>query len=115
MIASDIISAARVMLQDTSAGADQRWTDAEMLLWIREGQPIICGLRPDSRIHPTTGVRIAVTTPATTADSLWLPEKWKSAMTNYLLHRCYLRDSEDAGNGVLAKTYWDLFMGDMTR
>lgn len=45
MLASDIISRAAILLQDT---ANERWTSAELLKWISDGQRLIAMARPDS-------------------------------------------------------------------
>lgn len=43
--ASSIISKVRTLLQDTTS---VRWTDAELLGWLNDGQRAICTLRPDA-------------------------------------------------------------------
>lgn len=45
MLASDIISRARIVINDADA---VRWTDAELLKWISDGQRLIALVRPDS-------------------------------------------------------------------
>ena len=43
ILSNDIISRAQTVLQDTSAA---RWTAAELLLWLNDGQREICLLKP---------------------------------------------------------------------
>lgn len=45
MLASDIISRARIVINDADA---VRWTDSELLKWISDGQRVIVLVRPDS-------------------------------------------------------------------
>lgn len=66
MLASDIVSRVRALLQDPSS---VRWTDSELLLWVAEGQQMIASLRPDSTAQVSDLVMPAGQTRAQLADT----------------------------------------------
>lgn len=62
MLASDIIDRARILLQDADS---VRWTDAELIKWINDGQRAIVVVRPDAStanvtLNLTTGTKQAI-------------------------------------------------------
>lgn len=61
MLASEIISRAQIVLNDNGG---TRWTDAELLKWISDGQRVIALVRPDS-CSVNTAVTLAAGTKQT--------------------------------------------------
>ena len=47
MIASDITSRARILLNDVDA---TRWIDAELFKWISDAQKLVAMMRPDASV-----------------------------------------------------------------
>lgn len=66
MLASEVVSRVRALLQDPSA---VRWTDSELLLWVAEGQQMIATLRPDSTAQVSDLVMVANAHRATLASN----------------------------------------------
>ena len=69
MLASDIISRARTILNDVDG---VRWLDTELLNWINDGQRLIALVRPDSSVSNTTVTLVAGTKQTIPADGLRL-------------------------------------------
>ena len=117
MTGTNVADAVRVLTQDTAVlDADRRWTASELLAWTNEGVGEIKKFRPDCIFNVDTGDEIAQSPSSLSAltETLWLPDKWKKALTDYVCHRCYMRDSEDAGNRALASEFWNAFTGDIS-
>lgn len=64
MLASDVIEAARRLINDetSSAVSGVRWLDAELLDWIGEAQRELVKLKPEA--YPVTAVHTVVDTSA---------------------------------------------------
>lgn len=111
MLASDIISAARGTLID--ATAPYRWTDADMLLWLNAGLQELWKRRPDA-FYITT---IVVTAPAAMAiisSTVPVLDQFQQALTDYLLFRCFSRDSDDQANVSRSEIHMKLFIAEIT-
>jgi hypothetical protein len=109
----DVITEARGLLQDNHADeALRRWSDADLTIYANSACVAIRGKRPDARFDPDTGGIISVTTAVSTALSanLSIAAKWRQAIVNFMLHRAYLRDSEDTVNAKLSADYLQLFL-----
>lgn len=69
MLASDIISRARIVLNDADG---VRWFDNELLAWISDGQRVIALVRPDSCVSNSTLTLVAGTKQTIPGDGLRL-------------------------------------------
>lgn len=69
MLASDIISRARIVLNDADA---VRWLDTELLSWINDGQRVIALVRPDASVSNTTVTLAAGTKQTIPSDGMRL-------------------------------------------
>lgn len=69
MLASDIISRARTVLNDADG---VRWLDAELLNWINDGQRVIALVRPDASVSNTTLTLVSGSKQSLPADGLRL-------------------------------------------
>lgn len=43
-------------------------------------------------------------------DTMSVPDFYRSALVDYVLYRCFLKDSEDAANRAMAETFYGQFM-----
>jgi len=116
MKASEIITAARDLLQDIATeAADQRWTDASFVVWVNDVVGDIRRKRADS-LYDDEGdaIDITTTTEADLAegddeDDVCLADRWRTACVNYLCHRAFLRDAEDPENRRMSESYLTLY------
>lgn len=69
MLASDIISRARIVLNDADG---VRWLDSELLSWINDGQRVIALVRPDASVANITITLTSGTKQAIPADGMRL-------------------------------------------
>lgn len=79
MLASDIISRAQILLQDV---AGTRWTTAELLKWISDGQRVIALVRPDSSVDNVSFTMVAGTKQTLPADGLRLLDVVRNLAAN---------------------------------
>lgn len=106
MTAGDIITDARMALNDPSA---VRWTNAaSMYLYILDGESLIADLHPESQYisHVTNSTPTLSTA---TTDVLTIGADWKTALVHYVAYRCFLEDSDAAGNAKLSAQHYQLF------
>lgn len=69
MLASDIISRARIILND---GDSSRWADSELIGWINDGQRAIVVVRPDASATTATVTLVAGTRQSIPSDGIRL-------------------------------------------
>lgn len=79
MLASDIISRAQTVLNDVGG---VRWTDAELLKWISDGQRVVAMVRPDASSLNTTVTLVAGTKQTLPADGVRLLDVIRNIKAN---------------------------------
>ena len=88
---ANLLSRVESILQDTS---NVRWTEAELLNYVNDGQREIANLAPS----------------ATAA----VPDNYSNALIDYCLFRAFMKDAEFAGNAQRAATHYQLFTVSVT-
>jgi hypothetical protein len=99
---SDIISQARVLLQDSVL--PYRYTDDELMVGANDAVKIVRKLRPDI-FYGTYKTAIA---DKTLSDLFPIGEEYKMAVRDYVVAHAQLRDTEDAANSRAAM-FMELF------
>jgi hypothetical protein len=111
----NIIDRVRYVINDTTS-ASYRFTEAELLLWITDGQREI--VRRIPRAYVTGGAQhtgVAVPDPGTaTTGNLSINPILNGALVNYVLFRAYSKDGEMA-NTEQAALHLKLFEAELER
>lgn len=92
----------RQVLSDVAEGS-YRWTDAQLLMWLTDGQRDLCKRRPDAYVdsdgaQPTT---LPIPDPGeipTLVTKLFIHSRFVGALSDYVLGRCFEMDSADTAN-----------------
>jgi len=107
MTAQDIITRARLACGDSIAPF--RSADSDMLLWISDGQRQIFHRRPDALC-----VSKIVTAPpadvAAVSSTLAIGEDMRTVLVDYVAHRFFEADVEDAANAGLSNRFLEKFI-----
>ena len=109
MLASELI----LRVQDINKDSGTRWTEAELLRWITDGQREIVRRKPESR-YGATIVTTALADITATTDTLDVTDAYTSALADFVLARCFQKDSEDAENLARANQHLQLFAAEMS-
>jgi hypothetical protein len=95
MTGTDVKSRVQDLLIDTSG---TRWTTAQLIRWINDGQREIHKARPDS-VYTTEVVVVDAPTDATElSQTLDTRDSFLSALVDFVAYRCFSVDSEDVAN-----------------
>lgn len=100
MLASDVITRARYIVQDESS---TRWNDTVMLALLNDGQNDVWQRRADLR-HDANGDYVSggFTAATATGDTLDVDGKMRSALAHYVAARCFEMDGDDQENRTRA-------------
>jgi len=109
MTGEDVETRVRTLLK---AGSEVRWDDAEMLLWVNDGVVEIVRRRPDSQYTSSINNSAVIDTTALDQE-LPLLQYYRATMANYVLHRCYQKDSEYTNGRDMAAYWWDTFIKEL--
>ena len=105
MIARDVEQPARSLLNDKNS---QRWLESDILAGINEGTTEILAIRPEQKL--TDENTIGTVTEATALSStLFLPDKWKSALIRYVVYFCLSFRAENQSQRENAQTHLATF------
>ena len=107
MLASDILTPARDILDDTDSG-NYRWSNAKLLAYCGQAIQVVRRLRPESQLT-AAGQPRTMTTPTATTDTLVLDAEWQVALMEYVLSRAYAGEAKDEQDLARAKAHMDNF------
>lgn len=108
MLASDVITRARYVLADTAG--TQRWSDAQLLLLLNDGQQEVWSRRSDARWNSSGDYQSGGVTLATaTTDTLDIDVRFQSPLMNYVCYRAFQMDSDDQENRARSMAHLQLF------
>lgn len=107
MLASEVIDRARDLLGDPDTGSS-RWTDADLVRWLNDGQRKLVSLRPDVLLS-AIGTLATVTDVSATTDTMTVGTDWREALADYVCYRAFARDAANADYAKRAATHLQLF------
>ncbi|MCK9464233.1 MAG: hypothetical protein M0R80_31840 [Proteobacteria bacterium] len=112
MLASDVLTPARRILSDASV---TRWTDADLLGWLGEGEREVMKRRPDAGLTTVGAVTLRPTAaPTAVGDTLAVGDDFKRCLVDYVCYRAFLEDAESTENASRAKAHLELFAPEAT-
>jgi hypothetical protein len=108
MLASDVIDRARDMLADNTG--TPRWTDAQLLELLNDGQQEVWSRRNDVRwssagVYQSGGVTAATAT----SDALDIDVRFRAALANYISYRAFEFDADDQANQSRSSRHFQIF------
>lgn len=77
--------------------------------WLNEAVEQVLQRRPESRIDSTGEALLAVSEVSSLSDELSLADRWKTALVEWVIMRCFQSDAEDVGDKSQAKIHFELF------
>ena len=109
MIGSDVITPARYALSDSIA--PYRWGDDLMLSYLNKGIKDIRKHRADARMNDEGDEDGGFTELTAISEIVPLRDEFESALTDFLLFRCYENDSDEKHDSNKAVFYEKRFYG----
>lgn len=100
-----VIDESRAVLQDTDAAQGYRYTDNDLLRYVRDAVISARALRPDIFIGQYS---IPIPPSYALADTFPLPDTYLAAVSHYVAGRAEMRDDEFAVDGRAAMFYKSL-------
>lgn len=112
MLASDVITRTRLILQDTSSEA-YRWTDTTIFYWINNGVREIRKRRTDAQLDSDAEM-IDYESVTASSDELVIADDFEDTLVNYLCYRCLSQDADNKNNMERAKFHYTMYEKGLT-
>ena len=110
MTAAEPIEEARDILNDAST--PYRWSDAQLLRWLSDGQREVYRRRPD--LFMQLGAMVAPSDLSATTDDLDVGEAQRAALTDYVCARAFMVDADHDDNLARSTAHMNLFLAEIT-
>jgi len=107
MLASDVITVARQNLDDTING-EERFDDTELLNTLTSSTRRLATDKPDLLID-SAGAIIPIVDVTTTSQTLIFDRDWLEALSNYVCHLIFAKDSSDDYNANQSAIHKSLY------
>jgi hypothetical protein len=113
LIAGDVLQRAREFLYLDTDTDNLRISDEEGLVWLTLAQKEIARRKPDSMYRDDEIVTDPPAIVSSKTQSLEVLDQYENALINFLLHKFFAKDTEDANNRARMKDFYNMFISDL--
>ena len=113
LVAGDVLNRAREFLFLDTDDANLRISDEEGLIWLTLGQREVARRKPDSMYRDDKIVTTLPVNVSSLTQELEVLDQYENALINYLMHKFYAKDSEDANNRSRMGDHHRMFISDL--